>query len=1280
MRWWLVLVLICAPFVLQAQETAQERADRGTITAFLEDNLSGAGRQVVLRGFKGALSSRATATQLTVADDQGIWLTLNDIVLDWNRAALLSGRVSVNALTAAEIIIDRAPASDAAAPSPEAAGFALPELPVAVEIAKISAPRVVLGPALLGQQIEGSVEAALSLSGGDGSATLHIDRTNAGPSGQIDLAAGFNNATRNLALSLDASEAAGGVVSTLLNLPGQPSVDLVIKGEGPLSDFAADLALKSDGVQRLAGTITLTGAEDDATRFAADVRGDIAPLFAPAYADFLGNQVALVTTGSRSATGRLDLTALDLTARALTLRGQARIAPDGLPEGLALTGTLGDPTGQPVLIPGFDAGVSLQSARLDIGYDSATGETWRAAVDAEGVTTPNGTLAKLDLRGSGRIARLATGNTIGGTLTLRAEGVAPADPALAMALGTQVSATTRLSWQQGTGVFRIGALDLTAGPIALNAGGQIAGLSDGFRTRGRLRIDAQDLAPLSGLAKRALSGRGTITVNGEGSPLGGDFDATMRIDGQDLTTDIAQLDGLLRGPSSITVDARRDTTGTVLRALTLRAGGLAVDGKGTVTSDQADLDLTLAMADLSRLGPEYGGAVQGALRLTGPLTTGRARIVADLSGTLLRLGQPEADRLLQGASSVQLTADLNGDSLTIERLSVTAPSASATASGLLAVAGSDLTARVVLDDLSRLRPGLGGRVAADATFKGTPATASITLAADASGLRIGQPEVNRVLAGASRLTAALRLDKGAVRLDALQLNSPNLTAQATGRIDGSRRQIDLTARLANLGLLLPEFPGVVSVTGTAVDTGAGYDLTLSGTGPGQIGARVTGRLAANLASADLAINGSAQAGLANPFLGDRVVSGPLALDLRLNGPLALSSLSGRVVLSQGRLADPALPFSLQDMEATATLGGGRAQVAAGANVSSGGRITVTGPVTLTPPFPADLAIGLSGVVVRDPQLYETRANGDLRFNGPLTGGALISGRVALPQTELRIAATGLGGAGSLDELRHIGDAPLVRETRRRAGLLAGANGPAEASTRSRAFGLDVEISAPNQMFLRGRGLDAELGGTLRLTGTTDAIVPSGAFNLIRGRLDILARRLTLTEAYLQLQGDFDPMLRVVASSSADGVTTAAVIEGNATDPQVSFTSNPALPQEEILAQLLFGRRLENLSALQALQLANAVATLAGRGGEGIIAKLRKGFGLDDFDVQTADDGTAQLTAGKYLSEKVYSEVVLDQDGKSQINLNLDLTDNITVKGRVGDDGNTGVGVFFEKDY
>jgi translocation and assembly module TamB len=123
-----------------------------------------------------------------------------------------------------------------------------------------------------------------------------------------------------------------------------------------------------------------------------------------------------------------------------------------------------------------------------------------------------------------------------------------------------------------------------------------------------------------------------------------------------------------------------------------------------------------------------------------------------------------------------------------------------------------------------------------------------------------------------------------------------------------------------------------------------------------------------------------------------------------------------------------------------------------------------------------------------------------------------------------------------------------------------------------------------------------------------------------------------------------------------------------------------MAQEEVLAWLLFGRGLDTISAFQAAQLASAVATLAGRGGEGIVGRLRKGFGLDDLDFQTDASGSASLSAGKYISEKVYTEVSVGQDGNTRINLNLDVRPGVTVKGRVDSDGDSGIGVYLEKDY
>lgn len=1281
--WPLVLMAgTMIPVALQAQdgtETAQERSDRGLIVGFIEDNLSSAGRQVTLRGFEGALSSRATASQLTIADDEGIWLTLNDIVLDWNRSALLGGRVEVSELIAGEIIVARAPvtAADDSIPSPEAQGFSLPDLPVSVQISKLSAPKVVLGESLIGQPVEGAVEASVMLSGGEGTGKLSILRKDSGPNGQIDLAASYSNSSNVLQIDLTAVEDADGIAANLLNLPGKPSVDLRLKGDGPLDSFAADVVLKTDGTQRLIGALALDG-DEAGLKFTGDIRGDMAPLFAPDYAEFLGNALSLKVEGVKTPDGALDLSQLDLKARVVDLQGRLLLAADGMPSLIDLSGQMRDPDGKPIAIPGAD-GVQLQSGRLQLDFNAAESEYWQIALEGDGVETEQLSARRLDLQGAGRIARETSGRVVDGSLTMQSHGLELRDPALAQALGRSVQGSADFLWQDETGRLQIPNLRLSAGPVELDAQAEIFGFEESLRITSKAQLFASDLRPLSALVGQPLAGRANISLTASGSPLAGDFDVQAQVAGQDMAVGITELDNLLKGAASANVDLVRDANGTVLRNLQLRADGLEVDGNGRIDSANSAMNLTLAMDNLGRLGATYGGSVAGRVTLDGPITTGRAHLVADLNTTDLKLGVAQVDGLLAGKAQLSAEGDVDGNILQLKRLDLAAPTATIAANGRLSLEDSNIDARFDLRDLSRLGAGFAGAIKGEGSFIGSQQNAKVTLKADANGLRVGQPEADKLLAGASRLEGALQLENGVVRVEQVTLNNPQLSVDAKGRLADGLREVQLNGRLANLGLLLPEFPGPVTLSGSAVDRGNGYELALQGSGPGQIDARVNGTIAANFASANLSVQGSAQAGLANPFLGTRVVSGPVSMDLRVNGPLALSSVSGQVRLARGRVIDPSLPFTLENLDATAALSGGRLQLDASTQLSSGGRVTVSGPVSLSAPFNGDLRLALQRAVVRDPNLYEATVNGDLRINGPLTGGAAISGTIDLITTEIRIASTGISGQEMIDGLRHLRDTAPVRETRRRAQIGTGTQGDG-ASGDGTAFGLNILVSAPNQVFIRGRGLDAELGGTLRLSGTTKDVIPSGGFELIRGRLDILGRRLDLTGASLQLEGDFDARLRIVATSVNDGISSSVVIEGSASDPQVSFTSQPELPEEEVLAQLLFGRRLDSLSALQALQLANAVATLAGKGGDGIVSNLRQGFGLDDLDVGTDSEGNAQLKAGKYLSENVYSEVAVDGKGQTQINLNLDLTDNVTVKAKVGADGDTGLGIFYERDY
>ena len=142
----------------------------------------------------------------------------------------------------------------------------------------------------------------------------------------------------------------------------------------------------------------------------------------------------------------------------------------------------------------------------------------------------------------------------------------------------------------------------------------------------------------------------------------------------------------------------------------------------------------------------------------------------------------------------------------------------------------------------------------------------------------------------------------------------------------------------------------------------------------------------------------------------------------------------------------------------------------------------------------------------------------------------------------------------------------------------------------------------------GAGWTANLGGSIRLSGTTANVIPSGAFSLVRGRLDILGNRMTIEEAKISMQGSFEPVLRLVATSSDNDINVFVIVSGPASDPEIEFISEPELPEEEVLARLLFGRGLETLSPIQAAQLALAVRTLAGRGGEGLVGNIRQRTG------------------------------------------------------------------------
>ena len=1179
-----VLALVALPALAFGASSNDD--GQGYLTQLLEKNLSGAGRQVHITGFEGALSSKASLKTLTIADSKGVWLTLKGVTLDWSRLALLRGRVEVNDLTADEIDMPRAPITTPSetAPSAAASGFSLPKLPVSVSIGKIEAKKVVLGKSILGQPAIVKIKGSAQLSGGDGKAKINLQRID-GKTGQILLDTSYSNDSKQLALALKVDEAAGGILSTAIGLPDAPALALDVDGKGPIDDFTAKIDLSTDNQPRLAGTVMLKGETDAngkvTNHFTADIGGDIAPLFAPDYKKFFGPDIKLQVAGAQLPSGQVQLSKLDLKAKQIALQGQVDIGTDGMPSRIDLTGKLASDDGTPVLLPLPGARTVVQNADLSLQYNAATGDGWTATVRMAGFQRPDMTLADVTLTGQGKIAKLSASETkrgVEGTLTLKGTGVAPADQALATALGQALGLTTRFSYTPGE-PLKLPDFTLTGADYGVSGKAEISGLEKAMKVDGQVTVTAKDISRFSGLAGRKLGGAATAQLNGTAAVLAGTFDLSGAVDGKNLTIGVPQVDSLLQGDSHVVIAATRDTTGLTLHKLQINARSLSASAEGTLSKDAADIRANLSFDDVGQLGKGYGGSLNARLALTQQGDTKSVRLQG--SGKNLRLGQQMVDQLLSGQTSFDI-------------------------------------------------------------------------AAHQTGVEIG--------------------------VDKLNVSNPQIQLSATPQGSDSKI-LNVSARLSNLALLASAFPGPVTAEGTISQIAkGGYGMDPAMRGPGGIDARLKGQVAADLSTADITATGGARAELINPLIAPRSVSGPVRFDVALKGPLKLGSLSGQVSVSGARIAAPVLGLQATGGQMTADFAGGQAKVAGQLTVD-GGTIKLSGPISLLPPYQSDVQISLNQVGLKDPELYSTHASGALSLKGPLAGGATIAGQINLGRTEIRVPSTGMGGADLIPEgLVQVGASAPVLATLKRAGL--GPKPPTEEKSAppGRPFPLNVRISAPDQVFVRGRGLDAELGGQLSITGTTANIVPIGGFDLKRGRLEILGKRLNLTEGNLRLQGRFVPYVHLVATSTNNNVTTTISVDGVATDPKITFSSSPSLPQDEVISQLLFGQGLSKISPFQAAELASAVATLAGKGGDGIVSKLRQGFGLDDLDIQTNQEGQTSVKLGKYISKRLYTDVTVGQDGTSQVDLNLNVTKSVTLKGSAASNGNTGIGIYYQHDY
>ncbi|MCA3323368.1 MAG: translocation/assembly module TamB domain-containing protein [Roseomonas sp.] len=1213
---------------------------------------------LVIEGLAVTLPREVRAARITLADEGGVWLDVAAPRIGFDLHALWQREAHVQVLTAERISVSRLPAFEGGEVRDGPLLPSLPHLPLGVRIDRLAIAEIAVAEGLFGQGFRLSVEGRAALVAARLSGDLAITRLDAPGTARLalDLAPGADR----LFARLDVAEPPGGVIAGVLGAPTEPAA-LKLRLDGPASAAAlnAEARLGSTAEAALSGTI---GADARGAGFAR-VAGHFvaAPLLPAPFAEALA-RLEFSLDATRDGAGIINLRSVTAKAPLGDISFAGRLDPEQEEATLAGSIALGASAMLAAYVP-EEIGWQAVSARFRLdgkllapqvavdaemeGFSSsiaalgaALGATPRLELQARALTQ----IERLTLTGDGN--ELTAAGDIGERLDLRF-GLRLAD--LAQIVPELAGALTAEGHVQGARDDP--SITLQARGETITRGAEVLAapsLDLKLETpRSRPRAEARLEANYAGLV---------LTLSLSGVPEG----QALRINQLDAAFGTARLaaSGLLdvqkplfAGALSLAIPDLAPFSDLVGHKLT---GSISLDAEGRDANGAQQVKVKLNAPDITL----DGRALAAQLELAGGLDDARGNFAArhgeaELTGeaALSRNGEArlltmEKLKFSSAADQVQLTAPAKIEMAPDGRISLAETTITNNRGGRLRLEGFWSAAEIALN-------------ASLAALPIAPFAALLSPEAKLAGVLTGEARVNGT-------PEEPRFD--------IKIESPAITSA------------------------MPAARGVppLRLTASASGTAAGAEARAALNGGTTVRLAATARIAALSAEAPLSgsITGRLDIGsLVQPLLaaGAQRVSGMANLDIRLEGSLAAPRLGGQLGIANGSFRDLQHGVTLNEIAATIMAEDRRLNLARfAARTAGSGSVSGTGALDLGKPrLPFDLRLKADAARPVNADLGSATFDGELRLAGEALGESRLAGKLTVQRAELRIPDKLPPAIQSLPGVREVGQRPpgtppLTSPTQRQA-----------EATSLPPIMLDLAIAAPRAIFLRGRGLDAELGGEVKLGGKLDAPHLEGGFMLRRGTLAVLDRRLTLNRANITFDaGGLMPNLDVLATSRASDVDVNVAVEGPARDPKISFTSNPELPADEVLARLLFGRRGGELSPFQMLQLAEALSGATGRplpGPGGLMERIRRTLALDRLSIGQEKEGEqrlgetpgATLETGRYVADGVFLGLKQSADGgPPRVGVQIDLMPRLRLEAESGGNSLAGdrVGIGFEYEY
>ncbi|NGZ82849.1 hypothetical protein GW587_01050 [Duganella sp. SAP-35] len=261
---------------------------------------------------------------------------------------------------------------------------------------------------------------------------------------------------------------------------------------------------------------------------------------------------------------------------------------------------------------------------------------------------------------------------------------------------------------------------------------------------------------------------------------------------------------------------------------------------------------------------------------------------------------------------------------------------------------------------------------------------------------------------------------------------------------------------------------------------------------------------------------------------------------------------------------------------------------------------------------------------------------------------VISGQTSLTRDAKRFALEGKFRADRANiELAGV-DTPTLSDD----VIIIGKGAPQAKAAQGMPLNVDVEADLGDDFKLQGKGLEAQLAGSLRIR-IADRRPPriNGSIRVSNGTYAAYGQKLDIERGVINFTGAYDnPGLNILAvrrrpegeALSETNVEAGVEVRGTALAPSAKLVSTPAVSDSDKLAWLVLGHGIDNAAGNDMALLGTAAGALfGGGGGKG---KLASALGVDELGVGQAAGSTAGsatglantvVTVGKRISSRAY---------------------------------------------